>query len=107
MEMYNIKGKNETEIKQHINSEHEHEPPNDQSNSEYDEKVKLMKDYEEMDYKMEKKKPEEDLAIPKITTEMVIQSNSVNNIKEIFEEIKIEVKNPEEDITVPRIKRHI
>ena len=33
MEMYNIKYKNETKLKQHINSEHKHEPPNALSKS--------------------------------------------------------------------------
>ena len=66
----------------------------------------MIKNYIKTEHKLEKKKSEEDLAIPKITTEMVIQSNSVNNVKEIFEEIKIEVKNSEEDLTVPRVKRH-
>ena len=75
-------------MKQHIKSKHEYKPPDNLANSGYDEKVELRKDSEEIDYKMEKKKSEEDLAIPKITTKMVIQNNSVNNVKKKFEDIK-------------------
>ena len=99
MEMYNvdIKNKNETNSKQNVTSE----PPDDLSKSEYDKKAELIKNYIKTEHKLEKKKSEEDFAIPLIATEMVTQNNSVNNAKEIFEEFKIEVNNSEENLTIP------
>jgi hypothetical protein len=72
MEMNSIEIENKyiTNLKQNITNEHKHEPPDDLSNSGYDKKVEWMDESKEIDYKIKKKKLEEDRAIPIIATKM-------------------------------------